>query len=202
MADPVKANIIKTHATMWFAPEGETLPDETSVAAGGDWGGNWAKLGYTSAPLSMTYEDTRMMVKVEEILADAIDEWRTEESGILETELAELTADYLALMTDNTPQTTAAGVGQKGFEDMSIGGQARVGVYAFGFEGIRYDANDNALPIRFFAPRATFKVNGALEWSQKTDTYVKTPLRIKALGDPDNGGRLFRVQRVTAPATS
>jgi hypothetical protein len=202
MGDPVKGNIIKTHATMWFAPEGETVPDETSVAAGADWGGNWAKLGFTSAPLSMTYDDKRMQVKVEEILADAIDEWRTEESGMLETELAELIADYLSLMTDNTPQTTAAAAGQGGFEDMSIGGNARVSVHAFGFEGIRYDENDNALPIRFFAPRATFKVNGKMEWSQKTDSYVKLPLQIKALGDPDSSGRLFRMYRVTAPATS
>lgn len=201
MTDPVRANIIKTHATMWYAPEGETLPDETSVAAGGDWGGNWEKLGYTSAPLTMTYEDTRMQIKVEEWLADAIDEYRTEESGMLETELAEVTAAYLALMTGNTPIETAAGVGQKAFEDMSIGGQARVEVYAFGFEGVRYDANDNALPIRFFAPRATFKVNGKMEWSQKTDSYTRVPVQIKALGDPDNSGRLFKMERVTAPAS-
>jgi hypothetical protein len=201
MGDPVKANIIKSKAVLWYAPEGESLPDETTIGAGVAWGGNWARLGYTNAPLTLLYEDERMAIEVQELLAE-LDEWRTKEAGSLETVLSELTADYLSLLTDGTPSTTAAGASQVGYEELDIGGEGRVEVYAVGIEGIRYDSSDNALPIRFFAPRATFKKNGNLEFSQRTDTYVNVPIMIKALGDPDNSGRLFKTQRVTAPATS
>jgi hypothetical protein len=200
MGDPVKANIIKSGAIVWYAPEGEALPDETSIGAGVAWGGNWARIGYTNSPLVMVYEDTRMDIMVEEMLS-SLDEWRTAESARLEVTLAELIADYLGLLTDATPQTTAAGVGQVGYEELDIGGQGRVEVYAIGFEGIRYDASDNDLPVRFFLQRGTFKLNGNIEWSRKTDTYVNVPVLIKGLGQEDNDGRLIRVQRVTAPAS-
>lgn len=201
MSDPVKANIIKSGAALWYAPEGEALPDETTVAAEADWGGNWQRIGYTNAPVSQTYADERMAIKVQELLGK-LDEWRISEEAMMETVLAELTADYISLMTDTTPSTTVAAAGQVGYEELDIGGEGKVEVYAIGFEGIRYDDNDNKLPVRYFYPRATFKLNGATEWSKVTDSYVNVPLLITGLADPDNSGRIIKMQRVTAPATS
>ena len=53
MATPVVANILKTGAVLWNVPTGETVPDETSVAVGAAWGGNWARVGYTKEPLAL-----------------------------------------------------------------------------------------------------------------------------------------------------
>jgi hypothetical protein len=201
MSDPVASNIMKTGAVVWYAPLGESLPDETTVAAGEDWGGNWKRVGFTSAPVALTYEDSRMEIETEEFLA-AIDEWRTKEVGTFETTLAEITGEYLQLFTDAAPSTTPAGASQVGYEEVDIGNQGRITKYAVGFEGIRYDASANALTFRLFGPVSSFKLNGKPEFSAKTDTYVQAPVLIKSFADPDNSGRLYRVQRVTAPATS
>lgn len=201
MGDPVIANIMKSGAIMWYAPEGEAFPDETSIDAGEAWGGNWARVGYTNAPLTFTYEDTRMAIEVQEHLGE-LDEWRTKISASANTVLAELTADYFALLAGGTPSTTAAGASQKGYEQLNAGGEARVQVYAVGFEGVRYDDNENALPIRVLGGRATFKMDGSNEFSKRTDTYVNLPVMVKFLIDPTNSDALFTFQRVTAPASS
>lgn len=198
MANPVRSNIIKSGAVLWFAPEGESLPDETTIGTGDAWGGNWERVGYTNAPLTFTYEDERMAISVEEMLVD-FDEWRTKESCKLETTLAELIADYMALLTGDTPSVTPAGAGQVGYESFSLGNNDRVTVYAIGFEGIRYDEDSNALPVRIFIPRGTFKMNGDIEWSRRTDTYVNLPIMVNGLGDPTTG-KVAVFQRVTAPA--
>lgn len=199
MGNPVKANIMKTGAVMWYAAVGTTLPPITTLGAGTAWPSPWARVGYTSAPLSLTYEDERMDVEVEEVLA-ALEDWRIKETATLETELAEMIADYLQLMTGGTVTTVAAGTGTAGYEQLDIGGFARITQYAVGFEGIRYDASSNALPQRALIPIASFKLNGKMEYSKKSDSYVKLPLQVKGFGDPDNAGRVIRWQRVTAPA--
>jgi hypothetical protein len=203
MADPVMANIIKSGAVMWYAPVGETLPDETDVDAGDAWGGNWVRVGYTNAPVVLTYDDSRMQVQVQEFLGP-LNEWRTAETVQMTTTLAELIADYLALLVDGTVSEVAAGASQKAYEELDVGDQAQVTKYSVGFEGIRYDASDNALPVRVFFEVATLEINGAMEWSKRTDSYVNVPILIKGfVADPDAGsGYVFKFQRVTAPASS
>ncbi len=201
MSDPVVSNIFKSGAILWYAPAGEALPDETTVGAGDAWGGNWARLGFTSMPLSCLYEFDEADIEVEEYLA-AVDRYKQAEKGTLETKLAELTADYLALVGGGTVTTVAAGAGQVGYEELDIGGVIILTKYIVGFEGIRYDASDNGLPVRVFARRCTMKINGALEFSKRDENYPGIPVQIKALADTDNNGRLFTWQRVTAPATS
>lgn len=200
MGAPTRANIMKSGAVIWYAPEGEALPDETSVNAGASWGGTWVRVGFTAAPVTFLYEDERMEIEVQEMLV-AFDEWRTKESCTLTTALAEITGEYLALLTGDTVTTVAAGASQKGYEHFSVGNNDRVKVYAVGFEGIRYDANNNALPFRLFIPRATFKMDGEIEFSRRTDVYVNLPITIKGLGDTSTG-KVAIFQRVTAAATS
>lgn len=200
MSDPARANIMKSGAVMWYAPEGEAVPDETSISAGEAWGGNWERVGYTAAPLTFLYEDERMEIEVQEMLV-AFDEWRTKESCTLNTTLSEITADYFALLTGDTPAVVAAGAGQVGYEQFSVGNNDRVAVYAIGFEGIRYDESNNALPLRIFIPRGTFKMDGEIEFSRRTDNYVNLPIMVKGLGNTTTG-KVAIFQRVTAPATS
>lgn len=206
MADPVVSQIIKSGAILWYAPVGETIPDETTVAFGGDWGGNWERVGYTKEPLTMAYEDERAVIAVEEHLGP-VREFRTSEDLKLETVLAELTGGYLKLAAGGDPDdvvSTPAGAGQVAFEEMFMGDEVAVPEFAWGFEGLYLDASGAEFPLRVFIWKGTAKLNGGLEFSKKSDDYVGAPIQIHALVDPDQdeGERLVQFQRVTAEASS
>lgn len=198
------ADVLKSKAVVWIAPAGEARPDETSVAAGAAWGGNWVKVGWTKEPLTMLYEYETHQFHVEQILA-AIDEQKTSESLALETVLSEATAlnlDYLSGGDGTNVTTTAAGASQVGYEELDIGDNPVLEKWAVGFEGINYDETDGALPVRIFIDRATVKINGELEFSQKNDDYTGIPLQVFGLANTASSNRLFTWQRVTAAATS
>jgi hypothetical protein len=199
MSDPVAANIMKTGAILWYAPIGEALPDPTAIGAGVAWGGNWARVGFTKAPVKMKYDVKTTDIEAEEFLGP-IDRYRIGESVTIETELAELIAEYMALMGGGEPSDTAAAEGQVGMEELDVGNQPRITKYQWGFEGIRFDELNNSLPVRVFFTRATAVFGGELEFSQKTDGYPGIPVSISALADLDASGRMFKWQRVTAPA--
>lgn len=201
MADPVVANILKSGAIPWYAPVGEALPDETTVAAGAAWGGNWKRMGFTKEPLKMMVDDEFHEKEVEEFLM-AVDRRRIGRKISMETVLSEFTADYLQLAIDGAVTTTAAGAAQKAFEDLQAGGSdTEVDKYIFGFEGVRYNSSGIALPIRMGLRICTFKLNGDLEFSNRSDDYSGIPLQINAL-QPVDGSTPFFFQRVTAPASS
>lgn len=200
MADPAVANILKSNAVLWIAPEGEAFPDETTIAAGAAWGGNWTRLGYTKEPLVFAYEDERHNVDVEEVLM-TIRRHRISEESRMETTLSELIGDYLKYATEGALTTTAAGASQKAFEELLFGDDANLTVYTVGFEGIAYNANAVALPIRIGYYRCNVKLNGELEFSKKNDDHTGVPIQIMALGRTD-GGRPIWLNRVTAPASS
>ena len=205
MANPEVSNVLKTGAVLWFAPVGETIPDETAVAYGDDWPGNWRRVGYTKAPLRMMYEDEQVDIETEEELAP-VNRFRTSETLALETELAELTAEYLALAggDQDTVVETSAAVGQKAYEEVGFGGSAIIAQYAWGFEGFRVDDAGDQQPVRMVVRKGTAKLNGELEFSQKSDGYPGIPLRINALADTSqlSGQKLALFQRVTAPAVA
>jgi hypothetical protein len=202
---PDVANLMKTKATVWYAPYGEVLPDETTVAAGADWGGNWARIGYTKAPLVIAYESEEFDLTVEEHLA-AVARRKISHSARAETVLAEMTAAYLKLAEGGVGvvETTAAGAAQVAYEEALIEDSAFLKPYIVGFEGNHYTDLDDALPFRLFFLRATLRFNGNLEFSQKSSEYSGIPLIISALADTAleaSPGALVRWQRVTAPAT-
>ena len=200
MSAPNAVNILRSNAVVWYAPEGETEPDETSVAAEAAWGGNWARIGYTAAPLTWTLNEERGLIAVEEELMP-IDQFGMNLIPTFTTELAEVTADYLALLFGGTVSTTAAGASQKGYEELDIDPTGLVVKYALGFEAVRL-VSGVAQPTRVFFRRATFKINGDLVYSKKTDTYVRVPIMVQALGGVAGGAAPIRFQRVTAAATS
>jgi hypothetical protein len=199
MGNPTAANIIKSGAIVYKAPVGETIPDETTVGAGVAWGGDWERIGYTGAPLKLVIEDERMVFEVEEELME-VDERRIMFTAAAETELAELTAAYLSMIFGGTVSNTAAGVGQVGYEELDIDPDVLTNKWAFGFEGTRFDANENELAFRIFFYKCGVNLNGEMEFSKKTDTYTKVPIRIKIL-KPDSGTPI-KWQRITAPATA
>lgn len=204
MANPVVTQIIHSGARLYNAPVGEANPDETTVAYGAAWGGNWARVGYTKAPLVLVYESEEADINVEEELAP-VKRKRTRETLRLETILAELTATYLQLAASNqdTVTTVAAGAGQKGYEETSIGGDETLTEKKWGFEARAILSDGSEQPIRCFIHIATARINGNLEFSQKTDDYPGIPIQIQALADSSQsaGEKLMLFQRVTAAAT-
>lgn len=202
MATPVVTNLIKSGAVVWYAPVGETVPDETTVAYGAAWDGNWQRVGYTKEALAFTYEEERVDIEVEEVLS-IVEQRRIHEAAMFETVLAELTGGYLQLAAggQGTLTTTPAGAGQKGYEEITFGDKAVINKKAWGFEGMYLTAAGVEQPIRVFIYKGTATLNGALEFSKKSDDYTGIPIQIQALADTDNGNRLWTFQRVTAPAT-
>lgn len=200
MANPSVTNILKTGAVLWYAPTGESKPDESSVAYGGSWGGNWARVGYTKQQLTLAYESEETDIEVEEVLAP-VKRFRISESLTVETVLAELTAAYLQLAASNqdTVTETPQGTDQDAYEETGLGGEVILTEKAWGFEGLYIDADGNEQPVRIFVHKGTARVNGELEFSQKADGYPGIPIQIKALADTtqSTGQELLLWQRVT-----
>lgn len=194
-------NVIVGPAKVWYAPVGTALPDETSVAFDASWGGSWTQLGFTKTPISFNYQTTVFEVEVEQVNG-AIKQTKTKEVATIETTLAELTGDNLALATDGTLTSTAAGAGQKAYERVVGGGDPTISEYAWGFEGEYVDDAGASFPIRFFLYRGSAIMNGALTFA-KAD-YPGIPLQVKALNDTSKatGAQIFEFHRVTAAATS
>lgn len=201
MASPVIANIIKSAATVWFAPDGESLPSADTIAAGAAWGGNWAQMGYTKAPVAVKYEFEEQDIEVEEFLAP-VDRYKIKETIMIETTLAEIIADYLKLGAGGTVTTVAASSSVVGKDVLEGGNDAILTKYTFGFESTWKNSSGVLLPIRFFVKRATFKLNGELTFSKKNGEYPGIPLQIAGLADTSNSGRLFKFEKVTAPKTA
>jgi hypothetical protein len=204
MGTPAVADVLKTGAVVWYAPVGETDPDDTSVGYGDDWGGDWERFGYTKEPLKFIYESEEADIEVEEELAP-INRFRIKENLTLETVLAELTATYLEVAAgdQDTVVETPAGAAQKAVEDAGLGGVVVIGQHRWGFEGFRLDTDGDEQPLRIFIHKGTAMVNGEIEFSTKSDTYPGIPIQIKALADTTQtaGQKLCMFQRVTAPVT-
>ena len=204
MATPNISNLLKSGAIIYRAPWAatpEALPDDTTVAEGADWSGNWERIGATSAPLTFVYEDERSDAEVEEFLG-AVDRRRTKEMVKIETVLAEIDATYLQLLVGGTVVTTAAGASQTGVDSLPVGNVAKIENCSIGFEGIGYDPTDeSALPLRIWIPRATMTLNGELVFSRREESWVGMPIVIEAMVNAADGS-LFTFERITAIATS
>lgn len=202
MGNPTATNILLGGAIMYYALYGEAVPAD-SVVAGGSWGGTWARMGFTKAPLSLLYETTEMEVEVEEELTP-IDETVITERMTVSTTLAELTTAYAGLITSNTPVVTPPGAGQVGKSVLNVGGDIIKVKYALGVEGIYRDSAGLEFPARVFVWKGTFKPDGALEFSKRSGEYAGIPFQFKALADPTKavGSKLYRMEFISAVATS
>lgn len=205
MGDPVVTNIVHSGAKLYQAPVGEPNPDETTVNFDDPWGGNWARVGYTKAPLTFAYESEEADINVEEELAP-VKRKRIRENLTIETTLAELTGEYVQLAASNQDAvtTTAPGAAQKGFEETGLGGKELLTEMKWGFEARAVLADGSEQPVRIFVHIATARLNGNLQFTQKTEDTPGIPIQIKALADTSQaaGQKLCIFQRVTAAATS
>lgn len=201
MGTPVVTNLLVGPAWLYFAPVGESEPDETTIGVGTAWGGNWERMGYTKEGAAALYEFETAEADVQELLT-AAKRWKTAEKMSVETVLAELIADNLVLAVGaGTVSTTSAGASQVAFEELQVGGVRLIDEYAVGLEGTYTDASGNNHPVRIFIHRAQILINGPHEFAK--DGQPGIPVKVDALADTSKsaGNQLFKFQRVTAPTT-
>ena len=201
MADPSVFQIMKSNAVLWMsATLGAAEPDVDTILAGAAWGGTWVRLGATQAPLTCLYEDERADINVEENLAPVF-RYKTSESLTLETVLAELDADYIALLTEGTVSVDAGGGATIAYDELPVGNRSLLTMYQFGFEGIQPQSDAALWPVRFIVPRATIKFGGEMSFSKREDDYTGVPITIEALAPTDLAvDKLFKMQQMKSIA--
>lgn len=194
------SDIILTNALVYCAPEGEALPADT-IPAGTPWGGNWLRVGFTSAPTTLAYGFETASPDIQETMSD-IKRIKTQEEASIETMLAEMSTDSFLLAWGGINTITVAGVGQPAKEEYSIGGSRFLPVQAWGIEGEYESAIGGVHPIRVFIYRGSSTEGGELEFS-KSD-YMGVALKIGAMSDTTKikGKQLLKITRITGPATA
>lgn len=194
-------DILITPATVYNAPVGEALPDESTIDYGEAWGGNWVNVGYTLQPLTMGVDRTLFELMVEQVTG-AVKRRVTDEKIDFETVLAEATPTNIKLGTGGTLTTTAAGASQVAYQELKVGGAVTLEELAWGFEGFYENAAGVLFPLRIFAYKANAILNGRLTLAK--NAAVGVPLSISCLNDTGKtvGQQKISIQRVTAVATS
>lgn len=196
MAINDKANIIASAAKVWVAPVGTAYPDETTVAAGANWV-SWTNLGYTLEPVSLEMSQETFDLFVQQLSAPVRTQ-RTSVTPTITTTLAEVVGANLQYALDAALTTTAAGAGQKGFDEVKVSGEnTDVSLWAVGIEGVRIHNTNAKLPVRMFFPRASIVMSGAMAFGK--GAAVGIPITIKGFA-ADNGDVLV-IHNVTAPAS-
>lgn len=194
------ADILISPASLYHAPVGEAFPDETSIAYGDAWGGNWVNVGYTLQPLSVGYNQERFDLEVEQV-SSPVKSTITKEEITFETVLAEFTGANMQLIFGGALTTTAAGAGQRGFQELKAGGRVDIDEYTWGFEGLYKDAANAQFPVRVFIYRGSATLNGQLTFAKGAGVGI--PIQIKALADTSKavGQQIMVIHKVTAAAT-
>ncbi len=195
------ADILITPAVVYHAPVGEGLPDESTIAYGTAWGGNWNALTYTKTPLTMIRDLTRAEIMVEQEIGP-VKRVAVEEKISLEVELAEFDGTNLQILMEGTLVNTPPGAAQVGFDQLDAGGEFQIDEKAWGFEGRHVNSLGDVLPVRLFIHRATAVLNGNLVFGKAESTGI--PIQIEALIDTAQsaGEKYFSLQIVTLVATA
>jgi len=193
-------NIISQPAWLWYAPEEEPEPDETTIEVGDDWGGNWEWIGFTVEPLVETEAVTTFEILVQQ-LTTPVHQEITEERKTLTTTLAEQTPEIIKLLEGGNITVTAPGASQVGMSEVRSGGRVARARYKVGFETITVDALGNRLPLRVFYHIATFAKGGGTSFGKGAVAGI--PISIEVFADPSQpeNEKIKLWQRVTAPVT-
>lgn len=190
------SDILAAPARILYAPVGEAHPSETTIQYGAAWGGNWKDLGETLTPISLGFNNETFDIEVEGSTLP-IKRLRTKEEALIETTLAEASADALGLSFGSTVTISPPSATKRGYQELFAGGDVTVKEWAFGIESLYVGANNVKFPIRMFIWRATAVINGKLEFSKKAATGI--PLKIQTLGDLSKpvGQQLMKLVKVT-----
>ncbi len=199
MAD---ADILIGPGKLYVAATGEANPDETTVAYGAAWGGNWVNLGdiIEGNPIVLALNEEVTQVKTEQSTApkNAV---RTSREAVVRATLAEHSIVNMAYVLDGTAAATAAGAGQKAYSDIPFGSNSDLDFYKFGIEALRKDTSDNNQPVRWFLHKGYFQLSGDVNYAKGSPTGVPIEITVLADGTQSAGEELGTLQIVTAQAT-
>lgn len=188
---------------LFYAPLAEAVPDETTVAFGATWGGNWVDLGDfiegNPPELGLTDTDTKVFTELSTAPKNAV---RTQREMKITCTLAHHSAANLALLLQGTQTDTAAGAAQKGYSEITFGSQSDINFYQWGIETFRKDAVDNKQPVRWFLHKGYVKPSGGIKYSKKDPTGVQIEITVLADGSQAAGEEMGILQIVTAATTT
>ena len=127
--------------------------------------------------------------------------FRVGETARASTTLGEVNGTNLVLLMPGAASDVAAGSGQKGWTEYSVGGSLTVTEKAIGFEGFRMDAAGNQQPVRVFFWKVVLTLTGDIVFGR--NEQMTLGMAIEALEDQGKtvGQRLMKVHIITAPAT-
>jgi len=193
------SDIIVSPASIWIAPVGEAEPDPNTVDLGANWGGNWENMGFTTAPISVSYSRDEFELFVQQLTAP-VRRINTKEDFMIETTLAEQTANNMALVMNGTATTTAAAAGVVGNERVVAGGSPQIDQFTIGMEGTYQDDTNAKFPVRLVLFSVTVSLNGKLEFSKTEAAGI--PMQARALADTNRvvGQQTFSWTKVTEAA--
>jgi len=195
------SDILISEANLLYAPLDTDLPDETTVAWGAyDSWTDWVHLGYTDGVSNIGYAYTEFAYKPEQATSPVIRRKDTE-TMTLRFSLAQFSGAHLALVTDGTATTTAAGASQKGYTEVVGGGDTEIPEYMFALEGYRTIAGTKQ-PVRLFFHKANIALNGDIPVGKTSPAVL--PVTVTALTDDtqDAGEKLFIMHIINAAASS
>lgn len=190
-------------ANLLYAPLGTSLPDETSVDVNDftDWPSGWIHLGYTSDGPAFNYGYETFEVQAQQATTP-LRRKKTTETLTITAGLLQYSAEHLALITNGTVTSTAAGASQKAYKKVVGGGSVELPEWMFAIEGAQLDDDGDLQPYRFFVLKANITSNGETTFAKDGATVL--PVIINALLDDDKavGEQLYEAHFVTADATS
>ena len=189
-------NILIGYAKIWYAPVGEAFPDETGVAYGVAWGGNWAYLGDTTEPLTLAVDRTVFDVNIQQSNVP-VKQSITQQTINLQTTLAEHTITALQLVFLGTPSSAASSTNQRAYSQLTFGGETAPALYAWGFEALYKTAANVSLPVRYLFYKGSLTLNGNIPFDKGAVAGI--PVQITVLADTTKaiGAQTGIIQQVT-----
>lgn len=189
---------------LYRAPLDEANPDESTVAFGSAWGGNWTDMGDliegSPVTLGMPEEFTKVYTEQSTAPKNAV---RTRREVMIKATLAEHSVANMAVILQGTAETTAAaGGGQKGFSEIPFGTESEVDFYKWGIEATRKDANGTQQPVRWFLHKGYIRLSGDTAYAKRTPTGIPVEITILGDGSQSAGEELGILQIVESAATA
>lgn len=189
---------------LYVAPVGEANPDESTVAFGAAWGGNWTDMGdmVEGSPVTVSIQEDVHKSYGEQSTA-LKRQTRTRREYMITGALHEHTIANWAYLLDATASAaTAAGASQKGYQELPFGVQSAISEYKWGVEAMRFDSNGNQQPVRWFLHKGSIRLTADVAYSKGADTAMGFEISIYEDDSQSSGEELGILQIVTAAATS
>lgn len=189
---------------LYRAPVAEANPDESTVAYGSAWGGNWTDMGDFPEGSPVTVTIMEEIYKAYSERSSSVQMVaRTRKEAAIKGALFDHSPANMAIVLDGTAETTAAaGGGQKGYTEIPFGSSPDVTFYKWGIEARLIDDDNTEHPLRWFFHKGFFRTTGELAYAKTKETGIG--FEITVISDTTQAANedLGILQMVTASATA